>query len=55
MSSPALDLVTLLDIERLEVDLFRGLGESGETRPRQRHYCRLRWFRYSWVSSFVDV
>lgn len=32
--TPALDLVRLLDIERLELNLFRGTGESGETRPR---------------------
>lgn len=34
MSGSDLDLLSLLNIERLEVDLFRGVGETGETRPR---------------------
>ena len=29
-----LDLLQLLDIEQLEMNLFRGVGEEGETRPR---------------------
>lgn len=34
MTNSQIDLVKLLDIERLEVNLFRGVGETGETRPR---------------------
>lgn len=30
----AVDLVELLEIEQLEMNLFRGVGEAGETRPR---------------------
>ncbi|MEM6660761.1 MAG: acyl-CoA thioesterase II [Pseudomonadota bacterium] len=33
-ASKGLDLVDLLDIEQLEMNLFRGSGEAGETRPR---------------------
>ena len=34
MTGHAIDLLALLDIERLEQNLFRGVGEMGETRPR---------------------
>ena len=34
MTESALDLVQLLNIEQLEQNLFRGVGEQGETRPR---------------------
>lgn len=34
MSSPAETLLDLLDIEQLEVDLFRGIGSGGETTTR---------------------
>ncbi len=34
MNDAARELLTLLDIERLEDDLFRGLGSGGETRIR---------------------
>ena len=34
MSDPVADLLSLLDIERLEVDLFRGEGPEGETNQR---------------------
>ncbi|MFV0475327.1 MAG: acyl-CoA thioesterase [Pikeienuella sp.] len=34
MSGPVKDLLRLLDIERLEVDLFRGQGEGGENSNR---------------------
>ncbi|MBC6443651.1 MAG: acyl-CoA thioesterase II [Rhodobacteraceae bacterium] len=34
MSTPGSDLITLLDIEPLEVDLFRGQGSGGETPTR---------------------
>lgn len=34
MNAPASDLLRLLDIERLEVDLFRGQGEGGENSQR---------------------
>lgn len=34
MNSTAADLIALLDIERLEVDLFRGQGSGGETPTR---------------------
>ena len=32
--TPAEDLLNLLDIEQLEVDLFRGIGSGGETSTR---------------------
>lgn len=34
MTTPAEDLLNLLDIEQLEVDLFRGVGSGGETTTR---------------------
>lgn len=34
MSDPAQDLLTLLDLERLEINLFRGQGGGGETLKR---------------------
>ena len=34
MSDPAEDLLRILDIEQLEVDLFRGTGGGGETTMR---------------------
>ena len=34
MIDPAEELIDLLDIERLEVDLFRGKGSGGETTAR---------------------
>ena len=34
MTISQIDLVALLDIEQIEVNLFRGVGETGETRPR---------------------
>ncbi|MEO1101522.1 MAG: acyl-CoA thioesterase II [Pseudomonadota bacterium] len=34
MTDPVADLLTLLDIERLEVDLFRGQSPEGETNQR---------------------
>ena len=34
MTDHAIDLLALLDIEQLEQNLFRGVGEMGETRPR---------------------
>lgn len=34
MTGAAADLIRLLDIERLEVDLFRGRGDGGETEKR---------------------
>lgn len=34
MTDHAIDLLGLLDIEQLEQNLFRGVGEQGETRPR---------------------
>jgi acyl-CoA thioesterase II len=34
MPEPALELLNLLDIETLEVDLFRGIGSGGETSTR---------------------
>ena len=34
MTDPAQELLTLLDIETLEVDLFRGAGSGGETSTR---------------------
>ena len=34
MTDHAIDLLALLDIEQLEQNLFRGVGEQGETRPR---------------------
>ncbi|MEM9966867.1 MAG: acyl-CoA thioesterase II [Pseudomonadota bacterium] len=34
MNTPGEDLLSLLDIEQLEVDLFRGIGSGGETTTR---------------------
>ena len=34
MTTPAAELLNLLTVERLEVDLFRGIGEGGETPTR---------------------
>lgn len=34
MKDPAQELLDLLDIERLEVDMFRGIGSGGETSTR---------------------
>jgi acyl-CoA thioesterase-2 len=34
MTDPAVELLDLLDIEQLEVDLFRGIGSGGETTTR---------------------
>ena len=34
MSDPVAELLALLDIERLELDLFRGIGTGGETASR---------------------
>jgi acyl-CoA thioesterase-2 len=34
MTNPADQLLRLLDIEQLEVDMFRGLGSGGETTTR---------------------
>ena len=34
MTDVAAELLDLLDIERLEVDMFRGIGSGGETSTR---------------------
>ena len=47
MTDTVEDLVALMDLERLELDLFRGTGSGGETSARifGAMWWRRRWLR----------